>query len=264
MEARSAQAPIRRQDYKAPAWLVDKTELTVQIFDDHARVSVALSLSRNPVADNAAPLFLHGKGLTFVSAETALGPLNGGAVDFQKDGLAISGLKTGDTLTVTSLCHPFGNTALEGLYASGDMICTQCEPEGFRRICYYPDRPDVMSVFTTRIEAPRRYRELLSNGNLVEKGSLDEGRHFALWHDPHPKPAYLFALVAGVLERVKDSFTTESGKLVDLHIMVEPGNGHQERHDRDELHRLNNELQSSSSTVSGLLGFPHVHHSLVW
>ena len=94
------------------------------------------------------------------------------------------------------------------------MYCTQCEPEGFRRIGFYPDRPDVMSVFTTRIEAPRRYRELLSNGNLVEKGSLDEGRHFALWHDPHPKPAYLFALVAGVLERVKDRFNFVIPKII--------------------------------------------------
>ncbi len=237
MEASGARAPIRRQDYKAPAWLVNKTKLTIEIFDDHARVSVALSLSRNPVADETAPLFLHGKGLTFVSAETESRTLPGGAVNLRKDGLVISGLKTGDTLTVTSLCDPFSNTALEGLYASGNMLCTQCEPEGFRRICYYPDRPDVMSVFTTRIEAPRRYPKLLSNGNLMAKGPLDEGRHFALWHDPHPKPAYLFALVAGELERIEDNFITASGKLVDLHILVEPGNGHLTDHAMDSLKR---------------------------
>ena len=115
MEARGARAPIRRQDYKAPEWLVDKTELTIKIFDDHARVSVVLSPSRNPDADETAPLFLHGRELTFVSADTASGPLPDSAVNLQKDGLVIGGLKTGDTLTVTSLCDPFSNTALEGL-----------------------------------------------------------------------------------------------------------------------------------------------------
>ncbi|MBT5728179.1 MAG: aminopeptidase N, partial [Alphaproteobacteria bacterium] len=237
MEARSVSAPIRRQDYSPLAWQVQKTDLTVQIFDDHARVAVTMTLRNAPEAESTAPLFLNGRALTFVSAETEAGPLPDSCVEVRDDGLVITGLKSGDKLTVTSICDPFSNTALEGLYASGDMICTQCEPEGFRRICYYPDRPDVMSIFTTRIEAPRLYQELLCNGNLIETGPCDAGRHYALWHDPHPKPAYLFALVAGTLERVEDSFTTSSGKQVALHILVEPGNGHLTGHAMDSLKR---------------------------
>ena len=237
METRSASAPIRRQDYSPFAWQVQKTDLTVQIFDDHARVAVTMTLQSASNTQSGEPLFLNGKALTFVSAETTAGLLPDACVDLRDDGLVITGLHSGDRLTVTSICDPFTNTALEGLYASGDMICTQCEPEGFRRICYYPDRPDVMSIFTTRIEAPERYQELLSNGNLIETGSCEEGRHYALWHDPHPKPAYLFALVAGILERVEDSFTTLSGKQVALHILVEPGNGHLTGHAMDSLKR---------------------------
>ena len=237
METRSASAPIRRQDYTPFAWQVQKTDLTVQIFDDHARVAVTMTLQSASDTQSGEPLFLNGKALTFVSAVTTAGLLPDTCVDLRDDGLVITGLHSGDRLTVTSICDPFTNTALEGLYASGDMICTQCEPEGFRRICYYPDRPDVMSIFTTRIEAPERYQELLSNGNIIETGSCEEGRHYALWHDPHPKPAYLFALVAGTLERVEDSFTTSSGKQVALHILVEPGNGHLTGHAMDSLKR---------------------------
>ena len=167
MEARSASAPIRRQDYSPLAWQVQKTDLTVQIFDDHARVAVTMTLRNAPEAESTAPLFLNGRALTFVSAETEAGPLPDSCVEVRDDGLVITGLKSGDKLTVTSICDPFSNTALEGLYASGDMICTQCEPEGFRRICYYPDRPDVMSIFTTRIEAPRLYQESVSYTHLT-------------------------------------------------------------------------------------------------
>ena len=120
---------------------------------------------------------------------------------------------------------PAANTALEGLYQSGGMFCTQCEPEGFRRITWFLDRPDNLSVFTVRIEAAKeQYPVLLSNGNRLEAGDLPGGRHFALWHDPFPKPSYLFALVAGDLGSIHDRFTTMSGREVALAIYVEHGN----------------------------------------
>ncbi len=131
------------------------------------------------------------------------------------------------TVTITARIHPDQNTALEGLYQSNGMYCTQCEPEGFRRIIWYPDHPDILSVFTTRIEADvASLPVLLSNGNLIEKGQLDDNRHFAVWHDPHPKPSYLFAMVAGNLDVVEDHFVTKDKRKVTLQIFVEHGNAH--------------------------------------
>ncbi|MGQ2964843.1 aminopeptidase N [Methylophilus sp.] len=140
------------------------------------------------------------------------------------------------TLTIISEIDPAANTALEGLYQSQGNYCTQCEAEGFRRITYYQDRPDVLSVFTVRIEADASlYPVLLSNGNLQEEGGLPDGRHFRVWHDPFPKPCYLFALVAGNLQRVADTFTTLSGRQVDLHIYVRAGDEKQCDHAMESL-----------------------------
>jgi aminopeptidase N len=140
------------------------------------------------------------------------------------------------TLTIVSEIDPAANTALEGLYQSQGNYCTQCEAEGFRRITYYQDRPDVLSVFTVRIEADAKlYPVLLSNGNLQEEGGLPDGRHFRVWHDPFPKPCYLFALVAGDLQRVADKFTTMSGRKVDLHIYVRAGDEKQCDHAMESL-----------------------------
>ena len=128
------------------------------------------------------------------------------------------------TLEIETLVDPTANTQLSGLYRSSGTYCTQCEAEGFRRITYFPDRPDVMAVYTTRIEADKAQAPvLLSNGNLIESGALSGGRHFAVWHDPHPKPAYLFALVGGNLSAIEDRFVTMSGRNVALRIYVEPG-----------------------------------------
>jgi aminopeptidase N len=139
-------------------------------------------------------------------------------------------------LTIISEIDPAANTALEGLYQSQGNYCTQCEAEGFRRITYYQDRPDVLSVFTVRIEADASlYPVLLSNGNLQEQGQLPDGRHFRVWHDPFPKPCYLFALVAGDLQRVADTFTTLSGRQVDLHIYVRAGDEKQCGHAMESL-----------------------------
>ncbi|HCV63614.1 MAG TPA: aminopeptidase N, partial [Alphaproteobacteria bacterium] len=138
--------------------------------------------------------------------------------------------------TVTTI-DPFTNSALEGLYLSGGMLCTQCEPEGFRRITWHPDRPDVLGVFTTRIEAPASYPVLLANGNLIEEGTMEGGRHFAVWHDPFPKPSYLFAMVAGDLDHVTDHYTTMDGRDVELRIYVEHGNAHLTGHAMESLKR---------------------------
>ena len=127
-------------------------------------------------------------------------------------------------LSIETLLNPSANTKLMGLYRSSGVYCTQCEAEGFRRITYFLDRPDVMAVYTTRIEADEAEAPvLLGNGNPVERGKLPDGRHFAVWHDPHPKPCYLFALVGGRLGQIADTFTTRSGRKVELGIYVEPG-----------------------------------------
>src|SRR6202044_606349 len=142
------------------------------------------------------------------------------------------------TLEIASEINPAANTALEGLFLSNGMFCTQCEPEGFRRITYFLDRPDNLSVFTVRIEADReQYPVLLSNGNRIESGELAGRRHFAVWHDPFPKPSYLFALVAGDLGSIHDSFTTMSGRKVALDIYVEHGNEPRALYAMDSLKR---------------------------
>ncbi len=142
------------------------------------------------------------------------------------------------TLEIVTEISPAANTALEGLYLAKGIFCTQCEPEGFRRITYFLDRPDVLSVYTTRIEAPKTTLPvLLSNGNLIESGDLGGGRHFAVWSDPFPKPSYLFALVAGDLGKIEDRFTTMSGRKVDLAIYVEHGNEPRAAYAMDSLKR---------------------------
>ena len=227
MEANQTPHFVQRQDYAAPDWLIDKTDLKVQIFDDHALCQVSLSV--RATADNR-PVILQGEGIELISVKVDGRHLS--SPDYEVNGgeLTIYTVPDSAVIEVSSKCNPYSNTALEGLYASNGMLCTQCEPEGFRRICYYSDRPDVMSVFTTHIEAPTSFINLLSNGNLIEQGEAGEGRHYALWHDPHPKPSYLFAMVAGDLARVEDSYITASGRTVDLHIYVEAGNEHLTAH----------------------------------
>ena len=221
------------KNYKHPAFLIESTDLDFDLYEDHAQVCSTLVFIRNEAAQDSdnESLLLHGQELVL---EKLL--LNGkelGKNDYltDSDTLTIPDLanKLGGTAQRFTLeCHtriePQNNTALEGLYKSGKMFCTQCEAEGFRRITYYLDRPDVMSVFTTTIHAEKaRYPVLLSNGNPIDAGlcSEDPSRHWAKWNDPFKKPSYLFALVAGDLEMVEDSFTTMSGRVVDLRIFVE-------------------------------------------
>ncbi len=223
MRTDSAQ-PVRLKDYRPPDWLVDTVVLDVSLHPSQAKVRATLSLRPNP-QNPAAALVLDGDGITLVSLKLdgrTLTPENYAAT---RDSLTIAQPPNGPcTLEIETLVDPTANTQLSGLYRSSGTYCTQCEAEGFRRITYFPDRPDVMAIYTTRIEADKTdVPELLANGNLVDSGDLPNGRHFAIWHDPYKKPSYLFALVGGKLAHIADRFRTMSGRDVDLRIYVEPG-----------------------------------------
>lgn len=208
------------KDYQAPEYSILTTQLNFALFDDYTEVTAELSLKRN--GEHPAPLRLHGQQLKLISIELNGAPLNAEHYSLDDEFLTIPSVPAEFTLTTRVHIEPHKNTALEGLYRSGTMYCTQCEAEGFRKITFYLDRPDAMSSFTTRIEADKTaYPVLLSNGNLIAQGPLENGRHFATWQDPFKKPAYLFALVAGDLACVEDSFTTASGRAVALKIFVE-------------------------------------------
>jgi aminopeptidase N len=219
--------PVLLRDYAPPAFLVEEAALDIELDPKATRVRARLRMRRNEAAATPdAPLVLDGERLTLhevrIDGETL------GANAYQTDDGHLTIAETPDgvfTLETVTTCAPEANTALTGLYLASGIYCTQCEAEGFRRIAYYPDRPDVMAVFRTRIVADEAsVPVLLSNGNPVERGRLDDGRHFVEWHDPFPKPSYLFALVAGNLACVEDSFITMSGRKVALRIFVERGN----------------------------------------
>jgi aminopeptidase N len=218
--------PIRLQDYRPPDWLVDTVELDVSLDATATRVRAALLLRPNPKAAAPAPLVLDGDGLTLVALRLDGEPLAPAQYVATPDRLSLAQPpQRSFRLEIETRIDPSANTQLMGLYRSGKTYCTQCEAEGFRRITYFPDRPDVMAIYTTRIEADVTDAPvLLANGNLKESGTLTGGkRHFAVWHDPFPKPSYLFALVGGALAFVEDRFRTMSGRDVTLRIYVEPG-----------------------------------------
>ena len=217
--------PVRLSEYRPPDWLVETVHLDVKLHPTRTPVRATLKLKPNPAAGAPAPLTLDGDGLTLVSLkidDVALPPERYVATP---DSLIIAQPPNGPfTLEIETLVDPSANTQLSGLYRSSGTYCTQCEAEGFRRITYFPDRPDVMAVYTTRIEADKAEAPvLLANGNLAQQGDLADGRHFAVWHDPWPKPSYLFALVGGRLGHVQDRFVTMSGREVALRIYIEPG-----------------------------------------
>jgi aminopeptidase N len=221
----SAHPAIRLAEYKPPAFLIDTVDLVFDLGEEKTSVKARLALRRNPDApDRAAPLRLDGKELELVSLALngeALGP-NG--YQLESEALVLHGVPDHVTLDIETRIEPQNNTVLAGLYKSGGNFCTQCEPEGFRRITYFIDRPDVMARYTTTILADKaRYPVLLSNGNPVDQGDSTNGRHWAKWEDPFPKPAYLFALVAGDLVAFRDSFKTSEGKTVALAIWVRRG-----------------------------------------
>jgi aminopeptidase N len=221
---------IRREDYRPPDWLVPEIALKFTLGLDKTRVQSKLIVERNRQTGNGVSVLrLNGDELRPLGVWIDGTPSS----DWSMDGNDLLIPLEGDRheIAMDTEINPSENSKLMGLYASGGMLCTQCEAEGFRRITFFPDRPDVLSRYTVRMEADEaQFPILLTNGNPVATGKLDGGRHWAEWQDPFPKPSYLFALVAGDLKPNRDTFTTMSGRKVDLAIWVReadlPKTGH--------------------------------------
>jgi aminopeptidase N len=225
---------IYRKDYTPPPYLVDSVDLRVELDPVATLISATLQMRAN--GKNPGPLILPGEQLELLSVHIDGRLLSGDGYSYNDGELRITTVPDTFELKITNRINPEANTALEGLYRSSGNYCTQCEAEGFRRITCYPDRPDVMAVFSTTIIAGiDDCPVLLSNGNLVEEGRLTDGRHFARWHDPFKKPSYLFALVAGNLVCIEDEFITMSGRRVGLYIYVEERNRKKCRHAMESL-----------------------------
>ncbi|MBC7575313.1 MAG: aminopeptidase N [Herminiimonas sp.] len=215
---------IHRKDYTPPNYLVDTVEIGFDLEPVATRVSTRMTIRRHPDASQNT-LVLHGEQLTLVQLRVDGKLLGRKAYRQTPLTLEIPNLPAMATLEIETITHPEKNTTLSGLYVSNGNFFTQCEAEGFRRIAYFPDRPDVMAVYTVMLRADKkRYPVLLSNGNLVEEGELGDGRHFAKWEDPFKKPSYLFALVAGKLVCQEERYTLRSGREVLLQVWVEAGN----------------------------------------
>lgn len=227
--------PVRLSDYRPFPYQIETTALVFQLEPAATRVRATLAVRRNGAA--AEPLFLHGERLKLISAAIDGEVLSANQFSLDGEGLTIHQVPDAFVLTTEVEIDPSANKALMGLYMSGGRFCTQCEAEGFRTITFFPDRPDVLSRYTVRIEADQAFAHLLSNGNLIESGALDDGRHFAVWNDPFPKPAYLFALVAGELDVLEDRFTTMSGREVALKLFVDPGQAPRAAYALDSLKR---------------------------
>ena len=218
---------IRREDYTAPAFLIEKVELVFELDRDVTNVKSRLFVHANPVCGTGGGDKVHLDGEDMKLVSIAVDDRRLGVDEYSVDKSGLSFTAPGETFVVDieTQISPVANTRLEGLYVSQSAFCTQCEAEGFRRITYFPDRPDVMATYKVTIHADKaNCPVLLSNGNLIDSGDLDGNRHFAVWEDPFPKPSYLFALVAGDLACVEDSFKTMSGRDVALRIFVEHGN----------------------------------------
>ena len=227
---------IRREDYTPFAWLVPEVSLEFDLGLDKTRVRSALTVQRNAKVPAAPSIRLNGDGLTPLEVVVDGQAINSWSLD--GDDLIVP--LTGDThhIEITTEIDPSANSQLMGLYASNGMLCTQCEAEGFRRITFFPDRPDVLSTYRVRMSGPKdQFPVLLCNGNLEANGENADGTHWAEWHDPWPKPCYLFALVAGDLVANRDSFTTMSGREVDLGIWVREGDLERTQHAMDSLKR---------------------------
>ncbi|WP_426445157.1 aminopeptidase N [Siccibacter colletis] len=210
-----------RHDYRAPDYQISDIDLTFELDAASTRVTAVSQIIRQGAAD--APLRLDGEDLTLVSLAVNDAPWQDYRLD--EGALVLENLPERFTLRIVNDISPATNTALEGLYQSGDALCTQCEAEGFRHITWYLDRPDVLARFTTKLIADKtRYPYLLANGNRIAQGELDNGQHWVQWEDPFPKPCYLFALVAGDFDVLRDNFVTRSGRDVALELYVDRGN----------------------------------------
>ncbi|HEV3106406.1 MAG TPA: aminopeptidase N [Trinickia sp.] len=229
-------AVIHRADYTPPAFLIESVALEFDLVPERTLVKNTMRMRRNPDAARASHLELMGEALELVSVALDGAPLSAAAHRAHEHGLTIDDVPDAFELTVVSACRPAENTTLSGLYVSSGNFFTQCEAEGFRRITYFLDRPDVMATYTVTLRADKAaYPVLLSNGNLVEEGELADGRHFAKWQDPFKKPSYLFALVAGKLVAVEERIRTGSGKEKLLQVWVEPHDLDKTRHAMDSL-----------------------------
>ncbi len=229
--------PVHRKDYTVFDFVIDHVDLNFQLFDEKTVVTATVEYRKNPLSTTVnPPLELFGEQLRLLSLAMDGVDLPADCYHIDDKSLRLDRPPAAFTLTTVTAIDPAKNTSLEGLYRSGGNYCSQCEAEGFRKITYYPDRPDVLARFTTRIEADRQSCPvLLSNGNLIESGNLGTTRHYALWQDPFPKPCYLFALVAGPLASVEDEYVTRSGRIVALKIFVEERNRGKCRHAMDSL-----------------------------
>ncbi len=216
----AAQPPVQAdqtiylKDYQKPSFLVESINLNIQVYDDHTIVDSTLVMKRQ----TAGELVLLGRDLELKSVQLNGQTLSAEQYHLDTEQLVITDAPDEVIVQTQVIIHPESNTQLEGLYKAGDLFVTQNEPEGFRKITFYPDRPDVLAEFTTRVEADKKYPILLANGNLLETGEAGEGRHFAIWQDPTKKPSYLFACVIGDLAVLKDRYTTSEGRDVALEI----------------------------------------------
>jgi aminopeptidase N len=244
----NAPVEIRLVDYAPPAFLIDTVDLHFDLYEAATKVVSVLALRRNPAAPAESPLHLDGEALTLVRMSRNGSPLVPGDYHEVKGGLTIPDMPDSCVLEIETLISPKDNTELSGLYVSGGNYFTQCEAQGFRRITYFPDRPDVMSRYTTTIVAACPV--MLSNGNPGPFSDVGDDRRSVTWTDPHPKPCYLFALVAGDLVSVKDSFSTRSGRHVDLGIYVRSG-------DEDRCAHAMRSLKTSMSWDEEVFGLEY-------
>ncbi|WP_102957788.1 aminopeptidase N [Mangrovicella endophytica] len=231
---------VRLDDYRPTDFLIHLVDMTVRLFEGRAEIETRLTLERRTGTAPDAPLVLDGDELTLERLELDGTPVAADCYEASPDHLTVSGLPESGhfTLSIGTAIVPENNTKLMGLYRSNGIWCTQCEAEGFRRITYFLDRPDVLATYRVRLEADRRAAPiLLSNGNPGETGDLGNGRHFAVWNDPFPKPSYLFALVAGALDVLKEPFETMSGREVELAVYTERGMASRATYAMDALKR---------------------------
>ncbi|QOL24996.1 aminopeptidase N [Thalassotalea sp. LPB0316] len=220
-------------DYQAPQFNISTVNLSFELEDSETRVVNEMQITR---LSGETKLVLDGEHLTLIRVELNGEQLSPSQYQLTDSTLTLSLVEKESRLLIETQIDPINNTALEGLFKSGGAFCTQCEAEGFRRITYYLDRPDVMATFTTKVIADQAtYPQLLANGNKIESGTLANGKHFVTWHDPYPKPAYLFALVAGDFDLLRDSYTTIQGRDVALEIFVDKGNLSKAHHAMNSL-----------------------------
>ncbi|MDN3651377.1 aminopeptidase N [Thalassotalea ponticola] len=226
--------PRYLKDYQPPLYRIATVNLQIELEDRDTKVTNTMQIERQ--GEHNKPLKLDGEKLTLLSVSVDGVELSPSAYQLTDSELCIAVDKASFQLTIVNEINPLDNTALEGIYKSGDAFCSQCEAEGFRRISYYLDRPDILATFTTKIIAEKqKYPYLLANGNNIDSGDLDNGYHFVTWHDPYPKPCYLFALVAGDFDLLADSYTTRSGRHVALELFVDKGNLSRAQHAMDSL-----------------------------